>query len=50
MTPKYTFLSKYYRVRVTIATGFKVAGRKLRFELRTCSRSFEHFEHLKIHS
>jgi len=47
MTPKCTSLSKYYHVRVTIATSFKVAGRQLRFELKTCSRSFEH---LKIHS
>ena len=39
MTPKCTFLSKYYHVRVTIATSLKAAGRQLRFGLRTCSRS-----------
>ena len=39
MTHKCTYLSKYYHVRVTIATGFRVAGHQLRFGLRTCSRS-----------
>lgn len=44
MTPKCTFLSKYYHVRVTVATSFKVAGRQLRSELRDFCRSFEHLK------